>query len=66
MMTEFSPKTQRVQLFYCSSKGYSAWSVTPNELCTSKTKVYENKILNRIFAPNSNKKVRPAVSIKKT
>jgi len=65
-MTKFSPKPQRVQLFYCSSKGYSAWSVTPNKLCTSKTKVYENKILNRIFAPNSNKEVRPAVSIKKT
>jgi hypothetical protein len=31
-----------------------------------KTKVYENKILNGIFAPNSNKKVRPAVPIKNT
>jgi hypothetical protein len=52
MMRKFSPKTQRLQLFYRSSKGYSAWSVPPYELHTSKTKVYENKILNKIFVPN--------------
>jgi hypothetical protein len=65
-MMKFSPNTQRLQLFYHSSKGYSAWSATPNELRTSKTRVYENKILNRIFAPNNSKKVRPEVSINNT
>jgi hypothetical protein len=48
-MMKFSPKTKRLQLFYCSSKGYSAWSVTPNELHTSKMRMYKKQITEQNF-----------------